>query len=371
MDLRPFRIERYYARYEFATRYMLSSSDCESRTIESLLELEPDALAGLLRTWCGYTESPGAPELRVAIAGLYERIDPDEVIVTSCAEEGIFLLYHALLRAGDHAIVETPCYESALELARSTGAEVSPWHRRYEDGWAHDLDALERGITPATRAIYLNQPHKPTGTLMDRATFERVVALAQAHGIVLFSDEVYRELEHDPENRLPAACDLNEHAVSLGSISKSYGLPGLRLGWLVTRDAALREAIMRLKDYTTICSSAPSEVLTAVALRNRHVLLERNLGIVHRNLPLLEEFFARHAETFEWVRPLAGPIGFPRVRGVDDVERFCERLAGQGVLLLPGGVYDEPDHVRVGFGRANLPEALAVLESALAAPSAV
>ena len=369
MDVKPFRIERYYARYEFTTRYMLSSSDCESRTIESLLELEPDAQSKLLSTWCGYTDSPGAPELRAAIAGLYERIDPDEVIVTSCAEEGIFLLHHAVLRAGDHAIVETPCYESALELARSTGAGVSPWLRRYEEGWAHDLDALERLMRPETRLLYVNQPHNPTGTLMDLPTFERVVGLAQAHGVVLFSDEVYRELEHDPDYRLPGACDLDERAVSLGSISKSYGLPGLRLGWLVTRDTSLREAIMRLKDYTTICSSAPSEVLTAVALRNRHVLLERNLGIVERNLPLLEAFFARHAERFDWVRPTAGPIGFPRVRGDEDVERLCERLAGQGVLLLPGTVYDEPGHVRVGFGRANLPEALGVLESALTAPA--
>ena len=369
MDVRPFRIERYYARHEFTTRYMLSSSDCESRTIESLLELEPDAHARLLSTWCGYTESPGAPELRAAIAGLYERIDPGEVIVTSCAEEGIFLVHHALLRAGDHAIVETPCYESALELARSTGAEVSPWHRRHEDGWAHDLDALERLVRPGSRVLYVNQPHNPTGTLMERATFERVVELARANDIVLFCDEVYRELEHDAETRLPAACDLDEHAVSLGSISKSYGLPGLRLGWIVTRDPATREAIMQLKDYTTICSSAPSEVLTAVALRNRHVLLERNLDIVERNLPLLEEFFERHGDTFEWVRPVAGPIGFPRVRGVEDVGRFCERLAGRGVLLLPGSVYDEPDHVRVGFGRANLPEALTVLESALATPA--
>ncbi len=369
MDVRPFRIERYYARYEFTTRYMLSSSDCESRTIESLLELEPGAHDRLLGTWCGYTESPGSRDLRVAIAGCYERIDPDEVIVTSCAEEGIFLVHHALLRAGDHAIVETPCYESALELARSTGAEVSSWRRRYENGWAPDLDALERLINLRTRVLYVNQPHNPTGTLMDRATFERVVELARLHGIVLFSDEVYRELEHDAGKRLPAACDLDERAVSLGSISKSYGLPGLRLGWLVTRDPDLREAIVRLKDYTTICSSAPSEVLTAVALRNRDVLLQRNLSILERNLPLLEGFFERHAETFEWVRPTAGPIGFPRVLGVEDVERFCERLAAHGVLLLPGSVYDEPEHVRVGFGRANLPDALAVLESALAAPA--
>jgi aspartate/methionine/tyrosine aminotransferase len=365
VDVRPFRIERYYARYEFTTRYMLSSSDCESRTIADLLELEPDARERLLQTWCGYTESPGAPELRQAIAALYERIDLDEVIVTSCAEEGIFLLYHALLGAGDHAVVETPCYESALELVRSTGAEASRWHRRYEDGWAHDLEELERVLRPDTRVLYINQPHNPTGTLMDRTTLERVAELAAERGIVLFGDEVYRELEHDPADRLPAACDLDVGAVSLGSISKSYGLPGLRLGWLVTRDAPLREAIMRVKDYTTICSSAPSEVLTALALRNRHVLLDRNFGIVQRNLPRLEEFFERHAEKFDWIRPVAGPIGFPRLRGVGDVEGFCERLAANGVLLLPGTVYDEPAHVRVGFGRTNLPEALAVLESAL------
>jgi aspartate/methionine/tyrosine aminotransferase len=123
---------------------MLSSSDCESRTIGALLELEPDAHGRLLETWCGYTESPGGPGLRQAIASLYERTGADEVVATSCAEEGIFLLYHALLRPGDHVIVETPCYESALEVARSTGAEVSQWRRRYEDGWAHDLDGFAR-----------------------------------------------------------------------------------------------------------------------------------------------------------------------------------------------------------------------------------
>ena len=201
MELSPFRIERFYARYEHSTRFMLSSSDCESRTIGELLELEPDAHGRLLETWCRYTEPPGGPALRQAIASLYERTSAEEVVATSCAEEGIFLLYHALLRPGDHVIVETPCYESALQVARSTGAEVSQWRRRYEDGWAHDLDALAGLIRPATRLLYLNQPHNPTGTLMARPVFEHVIGLARAHGLVVFSDEVYRELEHDPAGR--------------------------------------------------------------------------------------------------------------------------------------------------------------------------
>ena len=365
MELNPFRIERFYAQYEHSTRFMLSSSDCQSRTIAELLALEPGAHDGLLERWCGYTESPGAPWLRQAIASLYQRTGPEEVLVTSCAEEGIFLLYHAFLRPGDHVIVETPCYESALQVARSTGAEVSRWERRYEDGWAHDLHALAGLIRPATRLLYLNQPHNPTGTLMARSAFEHVIGLAQAHRLVVFSDEVYRELEHDPADRLPAACDLYERAVSLGSISKSYGLPGLRIGWLATRDAGLREAVSVLKDYTTICASAPSEFLTALALRNRHVLLNRNLAIVQHNLPLLDAFFERHAETFEWVRPIASPIGFPRVTGIGDLSRYCARLAKTGVLLLPGSVYDEPGHVRIGFGRANMPDALEILEATL------
>lgn len=366
VELSPFRIEQYYARYEFTTRYMLSSSDCESRSIGELLALEPDAHERLLEQRCGYTESPGAEELRRAIADLYNGIGADEVLVTSCAEEGIFLLYHALLGSGDHAIVETPCYESALEVARSTGAEVSEWRRRYDDGWGHDLGALAQLVRANTRVLYVNQPHNPTGTLMDRPDFDQLLQFVGEHDLVLFSDEVYRELEHDPSDRLPAACERYERAVSLGSISKSYGLPGLRIGWFATRDAALRKSLLDLKHYTTICASAPSELLTALALRNRHVLLERNLQIVEHNLPLLDGFMGRHREILDWVRPGAGPIGFPRVTGLGNVDRLCQQLAGAGVLLLPGSVYDQPAHVRIGFGRANLPEALTALDEQLA-----
>ena len=363
MRLPPFRIEEYYGKYEFTTRYMLSSSDCESRTIGDLLALEPGAHDDLLAHWCGYTESQGAPWLREAVAALYERIDPADVLIVDSAEEGIFLAYHALLGPEDHAVVETPCYQSALDLARSTGAAVSEWRRGYGDGWALHLDELERLVRPNTRLLYLNEPHNPTGTLMDRATYGQVAELADAHGILLFNDEVYRELEHEPARRLPAACDVGRQAISLGSMSKTYGLPGLRLGWLVTREPRLREAMLGLRLYTTICSSAPSEYLTALALRNRDVLVQRNLGIVRDNLRRLDAFFERRSDLFEWVRPNAGPIGFPRLRPDLDVDAFCEHLATTaGVLLLPGSVYDQLRHVRVGFGRANMAEALERLD---------
>jgi aspartate/methionine/tyrosine aminotransferase len=362
MQLKPFRIEQFFGKYEFTAKYLLSSSDAESRTIQELLDLEPGALEHLLRHWCGYTESPGAPWLREAIAAIYQQVKMEDVLVLAAAEECIFVLYHALVGPGDHVVVETPCYESGLEVARSTGAEVSEWRRVYENGWAHDLAALEQLLRPNTKIIYINTPHNPTGLLMPAGAFQQVIALAAKHGIIVFSDEVYRESEHDPATRLPAASDVYERAVSLGSMSKTYGLPGLRLGWLATRDANIVQRCLEFKYYTTICSSAPSEFLTALALRHRMVLVNRTLEIVHRNLTLLDSFIQKHSALFEWTRPNASSIGFVRFKLQRDVTAFCEQLVhDSGVLLLPGTVYDQPRHIRFGYGRKNMPEALSRL----------
>ncbi len=363
MKIAPFRIEQYYAVHEFTAPYMLSSSDAESVAVADLVALEPGAMETLLSQRLGYTESVGAPELREAIAPIYETVAPDDVVVVAAAEEGIFVAYHALLEPGDHVVVETPCYESALQVARSAGATVTEWRRSASDGWAHDLDALRTALRPDTKLVYINSPHNPTGVLMSPAVLDAVVELCAERGAWLFSDEVYRELEHDPADRLPAACDLYERALSLGSMSKTYGLPGLRLGWLACRDRDALRRIVDLKHYTTICSSAPSELLSALALRHRDALADRNRGIVLANLLLLDAFFERHGDLLAWVRPTAGPIGFPRLRGTEDATALCEELvAAEGVLLLPGAVYDEPAHVRFGFGRAAMPEALERLE---------
>jgi aspartate/methionine/tyrosine aminotransferase len=201
---------------------------------------------------------------------------------------------------------------------------------------------------------------------MSREDYDAVHKIAQENHLLVFSDEVYRESEYDPATRLPAACDYGEHAVSLGVTSKTYGLAGLRIGWIATKNRKIYEKMTSLKDYTTICNSAPSEFLAEVALRNRVKLIERNINIITQNLSIIDDFFARYANLFSWVRPRAGSMAFPRYRG-GNVDAFCEKVVKQaGIMLLPGTVYDDSDnHFRLGLGRKNLLQAVERLEEFL------
>ncbi len=206
MTLSPFKLERYFARYEFNAKYLLCSSDCESVSIGDLLAFEPGAEEGLKRTWLGYTESPGGPSLRKEISQIYHSIGAEQVLVHNGAEEAIFVFMHAMLQPGDHLIVHWPCYQSLFEIAKSIGCEVTFWEAHPENNWAPDLEELKRNLRPNTRAIIVNTPHNPTGYLMPHSAFQELNTLAQDHGIILFSDEVYRELEYDQAE--PAAIGL-------------------------------------------------------------------------------------------------------------------------------------------------------------------
>jgi aspartate/methionine/tyrosine aminotransferase len=366
MDLPPFKLERYFAKYEFNTEFLLCSSDCEAMSVADLLAFEQDAEEKFQKVWLGYTESQGSPALRAEICTLYESIEPKDILVHTGAGEAIFLFMFAAFQEGDHVIVHSPGYQSLAEVARAAGCDVSPWRAREEDNWALDLDELRHLIRPNTRAIIINTPHNPTGYLMARADYETVHKMAQENNLLLFSDEVYRESEYDPATRLPAACDYGEHAISLGVTSKTYGLAGLRIGWIATRNRSIYDRMASLKDYTTICNSAPGEFLAEVAMRNRKRLSERNLGIIKNNLSVMDDFFSRHADRFSWVRPQAGSMAFPcYLEG--DVEQFCDELVKKaGVLLLPGSVYDDSgNHFRLGTGRKNLPQAVDRLDAFL------
>ena len=228
MNLPPFKLERYFAKYEFNTEFLLCASDCESMSIAELLALEEGAAEKFQQTWLGYTESQGRPALRTEICNLYGTIQPGEILVHSGAEEAIFLFMFAAFKEYDHVIVHSPGYKSLAEVARAAGCDVSPWRAREENGWSLDIDELRHLMRTNTKAIIINTPHNPTGYLMSREDYEAVHKFARANKLLLFSDEVYRESEYDSATRLPAGCDLGDHAISLGVTSKTYGLAGLR-----------------------------------------------------------------------------------------------------------------------------------------------
>jgi aspartate/methionine/tyrosine aminotransferase len=367
MKIADFELERYFARWEFAVEHLLCASDVEGYPMAELLALADDEARGLwegLRL--GYTESSGHPLLRAEIAALYEHVSPDDVLVFAGAEEAIFCLLSTTLGAGDHAIVTWPGYQSLYEVARANGAEVTLHELHESDGWALDVDRIRAAIRPETRLVVVNGPHNPTGMLPAHAEWQVLTELCAEAGVQLLSDEVYRFLEFDAADRLTAGADALERGVSLGVMSKSFAMAGLRIGWLASRDRELLGRAAALKDYTTICSSAPAEILAIVALRAREAVLDRSRAIVAANLPLLDRFFAERSSWFSWVRPRAGSVAFPRltVPGLSIDEFAAELVEAEGVLLLPGSRFGVAgEHFRIGFGRTDLPVALAGLES--------
>ena len=368
MKFPDFILERYFARHEFTARYLLGSSDCESVTLPELLAMADTKTRALWNALAlGYTESAGHPLLRREIANLYKTVWPDDVLVLT-PEEGIFVAMNTLLNPGDHAIVLSPAYESLYKVAAGIGAEVSRWHLA-TDGirWSLDLSILERIVRPSTKLLVVNFPHNPTGFHPDMAMFERIVEFARRNKITLFSDEMYRYSEYQSAACLPGACDMYEQAVTLGGLSKSFGLPGLRIGWLATKDQTLMKRFRGFKDYTTICSSAPGEILAIVALRARDRILDRTKKIVEDNLEIAGAFFERFHKHFEWIKPAAGPVAFPRLKGTDSIERFCQKLLeAKNAMLIPGSLLEFPDnHFRIGLGRKNFQEGLEKLREFL------
>ncbi len=367
MKIKPFELERYFARYEFSTPYLLSCSDCEPLPMNELLVMaDQETLEMWQHLKLGYTESLGHPALRQEITTLYAGIKPENVLVIT-PEEGIFIAMNVLLEQGDHVISTYPGYQSLYEIAEALGCELTKWTPVEREGWKFDLDELRSLLKPNTKLLVVNFPHNPTGSLVSAQEFNEILQIAQDQGITVFSDEMYRFLEYDQTDRLISASDLYEKAVSLSGLSKSFSLPGLRIGWLTTQDKELFTKFVAFKDYTTICGSAPSEILALIGLRSKDRILSRNLAIIKNNLLRLDQFFEKYAGQFSWIKPKAGSIGFARLLDGQNVAGFCADLVEKkGVMLLPSTVYGyDNSHFRVGFGRKNIPEVLDKLEEYL------
>jgi aspartate/methionine/tyrosine aminotransferase len=370
--MRDFALEVHFSKWEFRARHHLTASDAQSLAISELLAMaDAEGLERWENLWLGYTETSGAPWLRERIAATYDVVKPAEVLTFAGAQEGLHCAMHALLGARDHAVVIVPNYQSAetipLSLGAVTGVALDP-----DDYWTLDLERIEAALRPNTTLISINFPNNPTGKILERDRFDALVALCRSRGIWLFSDEVYRLLERNAAHRLPQVADVYERGLSLNVMSKAYGLPGLRVGWIACRDQSVRQRMERLKHFLSICNSAPSEALAAIALQAAPRILERNRAIAARNLALLERFFADYTDLFDWWEPEGGVVAYPRYKGREGVEAFTTRLVEEaGVLLLPASIYRSEllptptDRFRIGYGRANMADGLEALRGFL------
>lgn len=367
--MRNFELEVYFSKWEFSARYHLTASDVQSMSIQQLLALATEEQRRQFHNqWLGYTETWGAPELRQLIADSYDVCEYDNILCFAGAEEGIYAAMRVLLDRDSHAIVVVPNYQAAetipLEICQVTGVALEE-----SNNWQLNLDDVEAAITPKTELISINIPNNPTGATLSKSNLSRLIELCRKHNLYLFSDEVYRGLETDESKRCMQIADIYERGLSLNVLSKAYGFPGLRIGWIASQDRDVLLRLERYKHYLSICNSAPSEMLAQIVLSNSEHILTTNRAKVSANLAQMESFFAAHETLFHWCRPDGGCIAYPRFLGRCSVEEFCTNLVQErGVLLLPASIYQSEllstpkQHFRIGFGRDNTAIGLVELE---------
>lgn len=365
-----FKLEEFWKKYEFSAPYLLCPSDAESWHLKDILDMADSETKDLWNNLSlGYTESPGLPLLRKEIAHLYDSLESDHILTTAGAEEGIYCAMHSLVSPGDHIIIVSPSYQSLETLPQVLGADISFLHLRSTNSWKLEFEQLQPAWRNDTKLLILVSPHNPTGTLLNRDVYEKMIALARTTGAYIFCDEVYRFLELDESKRLAAIADGYEKGISLNVMTKSFGLAGLRIGWLASKDTAFLQKANSYKMYTSICNSAPSEILALIALRAKERILARNREILLNNIEHLDAFIKRHPSSIRWVRPESGTIAFLELLLPIPIDQFTEELVEKtGVLIMPASVFDFPGNFfRIGFGRSTMPDVLNRFEQFLTA----
>ena len=357
MKIDTFLLERWMTRHETHVKYDIAESGILPLSTADLLAFEPDDARDatrdrLLALPLGYSEARGTEELRSALSATYARGDADHILVTTGAIEANFLLFNVLLEPGDHIIAPFPAYQQLYSVPQAIGCDVSLWQVGPETGYRYDLDALERLLTPKTRVIVVNTPHNPTGAMMPPDDARRVYAMAESVGATVIGDEAYRWLAvPDGAPFAPPMFDLGERGVSVGTLSKPFGLPGLRIGWIAGPPDLVR-ACWGMRDYITLSPGKLNDALACLALSHRDRIIERNHRIIAANLGAAADWIGARRDFLSWTPPRGGLLALLKydlpIASLDLADRLATDYS---VMLAPGSAFGYEHHLRLGIGQ--------------------
>jgi aspartate/methionine/tyrosine aminotransferase len=311
----------------------------------------------------GYAENGGSLDVREEIAQLYNgSICADNIVVFPGAQTGMTLTAQAMLHNGDHAIIVTPSYQSLEESAKLAGCEVTRVALSPDDAWQLNIGAIEASIKDNTKYIALNDPHSPSGALMNIDTKQALSQIAKKHDILILADEVYRLLELDPNDRSPSLAEISENAIALSTMSKPWGAGGTGIGWIACQNRAVCDKLRKAQHIYAVCFARAGEIQTMMALRCSDNIISKNIKIINDNLRQLDEYFAANKDIFEWVRPKAGGTGFVKFKGPIGANELASSLLAHEILIFPPSIFDCEaslgQYFRIGFSRTTMPAAL-------------
>ena len=357
MKVDTFALERWMSRWEMETEFDIAESGVYPLTTRDVINLLPEAgrakaLDALLDLRQGYTEARGTRALRETIASVYEETTPENILVTTGAIEANYLLFNTLLQAGDHVVAVYPAYQQLYAVAEAIGCVVERWELRPENGFRYDLHDLERLVRPETKMIVTNTPHNPTGAILSPDELDTVYVLAGSVGAWLLSDEAYRWLDLPGQPPMaPPIRNRGGHGISVGTMSKPFGLPGLRIGWIAAAEEVV-QGCWGSRDYISLSPARLSDALAMIAIQHRDAIVIRNQAIAAENLATATEWFAENADLASWTPPCAGLLALVKYSVDIPSKELADRLAGEyGVMLAPGSAFGFEGYLRIGIGQ--------------------
>lgn len=357
MNYETFQLERWMTRWELDVDYDIAESGILPLSVSDILDLVPESAANALRDDLlalplSYSEARGTLALREILASTYKRATAEDILVTTGAIEANFLLFSALLQPGDHVVAVSPAYQQLHSVPRALGAEVDLWSVVQEDGFAYDLDMLESLVRDNTKLIVINTPHNPTGATLDDQQLDRVVAIADRVGAWILSDEAYRWLEIPGGDALPNPLhDRSERAISVGTVSKPFGVPGLRIGWFAATSEIAQKA-WGIRDYVSLSPARLSDRIAQTVISERDAIMRRNAAIISENLDTAEAWFEKNKDLVSWTAPKGGLLAMMRYNLPIPSSDLADRLAEEKrVMLAPGSAFGIEHHLRIGIGQ--------------------